>query len=373
MAVFASKEYFTPGWSVPAPRLSLSERTREANEDERQAIARQLWFTEALHKGLPCIIILSTLTVDCGAIAMPCYHPVTGYRTRAGRSETGAWPVVFSQSQGYKDLPVVMKCGQCIGCRLDKSREWAIRCVNESSLYQNNCFITLTYNDYHVDKLHSLVPRDYVLFMKRLRKAHGPNIRFFHCGEYGEKFQRPHHHACLFNFNFSDRKLWKIRSGVRLYTSEELSRLWTDPETERCFGYSTIGDVTFESAAYVARYVTKKITGKKSDAHYGDRRPEYVTMSRNPGIGDAWIRKYIDDVYPEDQVVARDNIICKPPRFYDNVLDDLDTDTLSHVKAMRRKHAKEHQLEYDRRLVKEQVKLKKFEKLLRSYESELQV
>ena len=100
-------------------------------------------------------------------------------------------------------------------------------------------------------------------------------VRFFHCGEYGELLYRPHYHACLFGFDFSDKVLWSTRGGVRLYRSKILEKLWT-------FGFSTIGDVTFESAAYVARYCTKKITGDKADEHYNGRSPEYVTMSRPP-------------------------------------------------------------------------------------------
>ena len=77
---------------------------------------------------------------------MACYHPITAYRSKAGRDpKTGKWPVVFNVSQGYSDMPVTVACNQCIGCRLERSRQWAIRCVHEASLHPINCFITLTY------------------------------------------------------------------------------------------------------------------------------------------------------------------------------------------------------------------------------------
>ena len=188
---------------------------------------------------------------------------------------TGKRSIVFSPNQGYRDLPLEIPCGQCIGCRLERSRQWAIRISHEASLHEHNSFITLTYNNENLPKDLSLDVTHFQKFLKRLR-AHTedpdsdlyPNIlsqskkpRFFHCGEYGEKFARPHYHACMFDLDFADQKHWKTINGNKHYTSETLEKIWP-------FGFSTIGDVTFESAAYVARYVTKKITGKNALHHY---------------------------------------------------------------------------------------------------------
>ena len=156
--------------------------------------------------------------------------------------------------------------------------------------------------------------------MKRLRKKRAPKpIRFFHCGEYGEKTNRPHYHAILFNCDFPDKKLWKIQNENRLYTSDELQEIWP-------FGFSTIGDATFSSAAYVARYVLKKITGEMAENHYEyinpetgeitSRKPEYTTMSRRPGIGTSWLKKWETDIYPDDFVVINGKKM-HPPKFYD--------------------------------------------------------
>lgn len=239
---------------------------------------------------------------------MACIHPLKGYRgLHIGKS--GKRPIVFNPSQGFRDLPVSVPCGQCRFCRLEKSRQWAIRCAHEASLNVANSFITLTYSNAHLPPDGSLNLRHFQLFMKRLRKRLGP-VRFFHCGEYGALNLRPHYHACLFGLEFEDKILHKIdkKTKIPLYKSEILSELWP-------FGFSTIGDVTFESAAYCARYITKKITGPPAEAHYQNidqetgeihqLKPEYTTMSRRPGIGRAWFDKYKSDLYPDDFIILR--------------------------------------------------------------------
>lgn len=273
---------------------------------------------------------------------MPCFTPLKGYRSHT-KSENGKYPVVFNLKDGYLDKPVTLPCGQCIGCRLERSRQWAIRCVHEASLWEQNCFITLTFNDQHAPLDGSLDVRDFQLFMKRLRKKFGANIRFYHCGEYGTKYGRPHYHACLFNFDFQDKTLWKVINGQRLYRSAALEELWP-------FGYSSVGTVTFESAAYVARYIMKKITGEQADSHY-ERvdsdgvvtylKPEYTTMSRRPGIASAWFEKYKTDVYPGDFVVLK-NKKMKPPRYYDNIMELKYPSEIKRIKSKRVLDSKKH-------------------------------
>ncbi|HGJ5877695.1 MAG TPA: hypothetical protein ACHBZ9_01075 [Arsenophonus nasoniae] len=297
---------------------------------------------------------------------MSCYKPITGYRSKAGRNENGAWPIVFSSDKGYLDMPVEVPCGQCIGCRLERSRQWAVRCMHEASLHEDNCFITLTYDEEHLDDHASLNKRDFQLFMKRLRKRFGEGIRYFHCGEYGELLQRPHYHACLFNFDFPDKTLWTVRNGVRLYRSEALEELWP-------FGYSSIGSVTFDSAAYVARYITKKITGDNADEYYQGREPEYITMSRKPGIGAKWLEKYTEDVYPLDKVVLQTSKgakLAKPPRYYDKIYDLSNPSEFERIRAKRVRKASVHSEDntYERLAVREKVHQLRSKQLIRSYE-----
>ena len=299
---------------------------------------------------------------------MPCYHPLEGFRSRE-RNPSGKHNIVFNINQGYRDLPVTVPCGQCIGCRLERSRQWAIRCVHEAQLYKRNCFITLTFSDEHLPSDNSLDVDHFQKFMKRLRKKFGPNIRYFHCGEYGENFGRPHYHACLFNHDFKDKIHWKTVNDQKLFVSKTLEELWP-------FGFSTIGDVTFESAAYVARYVTKKVTGEKAIHHYNDinyetgeilqeRKPEYVTMSRRPGIGKPWLEKFKTDVF-QDSVVLRGKEL-RPPKFYISQIEQTDPDVYKKIKNKRLRAGKEnaHNNTRDRLDVRETIQLEKLKQLKR--------
>lgn len=267
---------------------------------------------------------------------MPCYFPLTGWRGRQGA-------IVFKRQSALDPTrPMRLPCGQCAGCRLEKSRQWAVRCVHEASQWEYNCFLTLTYRTEDLPKSMSLEPEHMTKFWKRLRKKYGQSIRYFYCGEYGERSGRPHYHACVFNHAFSDQTLWKADtgSGSPLYRSAELERLWP-------YGFSTIGQVTFESAAYVARYVMKKRTGDASKDYYSyvdsdgvvhDRLPEFVRMSRRPGIGAGWIKRYRGDVYPGDFVILGGHKF-RPPRFYDEQLEE---EVLKDIKKKRVSNAEKH-------------------------------
>lgn len=255
-------------------------------------------------------------------------------------------------------------CGQCIGCRLDRSRAWAVRCVHESSLYENNCFVTLTYSDQHLPENNSLDKTHMVKFMKRLRKKYpDQKIRFFQCGEYGEELQRPHHHLLLFNFDFPDKAHFTSRNGTALFLSKDLSELWP-------FGMHTIGDITFDSACYTARYILKKITGDKAEDHYHGRTPEYITMSRNPGIGKTWYDAFNQDIYSHDHCVVHDNFICRPPKYYDRMYDQQQPQLFKSLKTARKSRAKSSgENTADRLAVKHQIQQIKQKKVGRSYES----
>ena len=288
------------------------------------------------------------------------------YRSRLGRDkDTGKWPLVTDSVRGYIDLPVSVPCGQCVGCRIDRSRQWAIRCIHEAQMHKRNCFITLTFNDENLAKNVSLNKLDFVHFMMRLRKHNGSGIRFFHCGEYGSLNFRPHHHAIIFNYDFEDKVLWQKKNQVSLFRSEHLEELWP-------YGFCTIGDVTYESAAYVARYIMKKVTGDSAADHYQGRVPEYITMSRRPGVASDWIKKFYNDVYPHDYVVIRDGIRCLPPRYYDDIYDNFCDDkqvSLKKIKDERKKRANEHV--YDNSRMRLEVRERTLEAKLQRYQREL--
>ena len=332
---------------------------------------------------------------------MTCYSPLKGWKD----DWTGG---ITFRRDGTKEAMEVA-CGQCIGCRLDRSRMWATRIVHESSLHEytgGNCFVTLTYRDerhcdeeqlrngYHVPWDWSLDKRHFTKFMKRLRKHFAPQkIRYYQCGEYGRKCRhgfdlslvkcpscrlgRPHHHAILFNCSFSDLVSYRSDNGVLRYTSPTLERIWK-------YGFVDVGEVTFESAAYVARYILKKITGHKAEDHYitvlpdGTMmllEPEYVTMSRGGicevcrrrdcknapgGIGKKWFDKFGDDVFPADIVpVPGKGVFRKVPRYYEELFRIASPLTLEEIKRVRRKFKEEHIEEYSAERLETKFKVKK--------------
>lgn len=301
---------------------------------------------------------------------MPCYHPLKGYRAKEP-GPSGKRSLVFDRRLGHPALPPVqVPCGQCIGCRLERSRQWALRCVHEASLHEDNCFLTLTYDNDHLPPDGSVNVRHFQTFMKRLRKRFGSGVRYFHCGEYGDLNNRPHYHALLFNFDFEDKKLWKVQNENRLFTSSALSELWP-------VGFSSVGSATFQSAAYVARYVLKKRYGQNSKEHYQwtdpetgevhQRRPEYVTMSRRPGIGTGWYNKYKSEVYPSDFIIMN-GVKMKPPKFYDGKLEAEDPAEKRRLKFAREREAKPFAANNtpDRLKVREKVQAARLELLPRN-------
>lgn len=247
----------------------------------------------------------------------------------------GKRKLFFSASNGNVASPVDLPCGQCIGCRLERSRDWATRIMHEASLHDRSSFITLTYEDLHLPKCGTLVKKHVQDFLKRFRKIH--SCRFFGCGEYGDRNGRPHYHLCIFGWDFPDRVFFKRENGYNLYISPELSKYWT-------FGNNIVGNLTFESAAYVARYCLKKVTGPSAQAYYervdpgtGEITaitPEYCHMSLKPGIGARWFERWQSDCYPSDEVIVRGHS-CGTPRFYDKLLEKVDPVLYKQVKDRR--------------------------------------
>ncbi|AXH76628.1 MAG: replication initiator protein [Microviridae sp.] len=288
---------------------------------------------------------------------MPCYHPLTGYYSRVvGKS--GKRQITFQRSLSLSGAALRVPCGRCAGCRLEKSRQWAMRILHEKRLHKESCFVTLTYDDAHLPPFGTLVKRDLSLFMKRLRNECGSGVRFYGCGEYGDLNKRPHYHVILFNYSPSDKLFYKnAKRGEPLYNSASLSAIWGA-------GFVVIGDVTFDSAAYVARYVMKKRDGKL--AHTYDvvdgngeifrREPEFSLMSRRPGIGLGWFAKYGRETYAHDSVVINGKLV-RPPRYYDGKYELENPQHSAKIKKMRKRkaHLQFRDNLVDRRRVKERV------------------
>lgn len=293
---------------------------------------------------------------------MPCYRPLKAWHSQHV-NPSGRRSLTFKRRDAYDVLsPIEIACGQCVGCRLERSRQWAIRCVHEASLYDDNCFITLTYSDDHLPVDGSLNVEHFQKFMKRLRKRFPERkIRFFHCGEYGEENGRPHYHACIFNLDFEDKVHFKTDNGNRLYTSETLQTLWP-------FGFCPIGDLTFASAAYVARYIMKKVTGDDADQHYQGKKPEYVTMSRRPGIAKGWLEKYKTDIYPNDYVVVNGKKVGVP-KYYDSLLEESELKALKTERKYKSYKYKDNNT-LRRLFDRETVKLSQIKLLKRNFEND---
>lgn len=253
-------------------------------------------------------------------------------------------------------------CGQCIGCRIDKTQAWAVRMYHESQLHDDNCFITLTYNDDNQPLHNSLNKSDFQNFLKRFRERIKPiRIRFFHCGEYGETTDRPHYHAIIFGYAFPDRKHYKTRKDYHVYRSELLEELWP-------YGFSEITDFTPTTAAYVAGYITKKISGPTQAEFYSwidpimhtkhERLPPYATMSNRPGIGALWYQKFGKEVFPDDFVIM-DGRKVAPPLYYLEKLKEADPDTYNALKTKRKDASRKDKANntHQRLAVREQVKI----------------
>lgn len=300
---------------------------------------------------------------------MSCYYPLQAYF--GALRQNGKRHIVFKPEEREFGSPFSLPCGRCIGCRLERSRQWAIRIMHEAKLYHHNSYLTLTYRDSSLPDCGSLRLEHFQLFMARFRKkyrselfkklypeyARDNGIRFFHCGEYAPESRRPHYHACIFNADFPDRKFLKMnKSGeYKIYTSDILDAIWTH-------GHCFIGDVSFDSAAYVARYIVDKVTGDRAFEHYLDKdsgvmlKPEYTTMSK--GVGKKWFLNYCDDVYPSDEVIVKGKAV-PPPKYYDQLMDKLDSDLMANLKAKREMKAMKNSALYTREeLIKaESVKL----------------
>lgn len=268
---------------------------------------------------------------------MSCVAPIDAWLTDEGIS--------FKPPKGnlISGDPLKLPCRKCISCKMSRAREWAVRCMHEKQMNMETMFITLTYNDEHLPKNEGLNHEHFQLFMKRYRKQIYPKkIKFYMCGEYGENFGRPHYHALIFGHRFNDLEIFNHRD--KLYTSNKLEKLWGK-------GFCTIGNVTFESAAYVARYIMKKISGDQADLHYKkcdpytgellDIEPEYNRMSNRPAIGASWFDEYGSDIH--DGTLHLDGKGIPIPTYYLRLLKRENPKTYEKLMIERRKKAKENQ------------------------------
>lgn len=320
---------------------------------------------------------------------MPCYHPLQAFKYFDKKHSVSGNPLV--RVYGSRLPPVdadrvfhagrgeyfMVPCGQCIGCRLERSRQWANRCMLELEYHDSAYFVTLTYDDDHVPVAYytdddtgeafpaqTLCRRDVQLFLKRLRKRFGSGIRYFGCGEYGPETLRPHYHLILFGLKLDDLvPFGKSEQGFQYYLSSSMVELWShrkaparwgavnclSADADQFFdpiGHVMVAEVSWETCAYVARYCTDKLTGAQAD--YYDRFnlvPPFSMMSTHPGIAKQW---YIDhpDVYDYQYICVSTptgGLKFKPPRYFDKLYDVDEPEQLSVLKESRKRMALEAQ------------------------------
>lgn len=278
---------------------------------------------------------------------MSCYHPlkaIVNGETANGKKNlkilSSGWLAEYQARNGHPfpaEHLVTLPCGQCVGCRLEHSRQWANRCMLELKDHKSAYFVTLTYDNDHVPVSYyadpntgealealSLSKRDWQLFMKRLRKAHpSPPLRFFMAGEYGSTTFRPHYHAIIFGLELNDLVPYKRSEiGYQYYTSETLQKVWSVDGVP--IGYVVVGEVTWETCAYTARYVMKKLNGDLSEFYkFHNIEPEFTLMSRRPGIA----RNYYEthpEIYETEKInlaTEKGGISFRPPRYFDKLFD----------------------------------------------------
>lgn len=295
---------------------------------------------------------------------MSKFEKPKGYRLTGCTSPSKAWLskelnrngnrfLVFSSEKAlFPKQPIFIPCRQCMGCRMSRSVDWAIRSELERKGHDASCFLTLTYDAEHLPESGSLVKADHQLFIRKLRKEIAPvKVRFMMCGEYGPLRERPHFHFCLYGYDFPDRVPIDLGSnGDVLYRSDLLDRVWGK-------GLAKIGSLTFQSSAYVARYILKKQLGKYASAvdpetgltpyqrrtesgEVVDLLPEYSQVSNRPGLGFEWFSKFYSEVFPKGTVVVNGRELPAPAYFL-RKLEDFDPDLFAQVKKDRQAFAAE--------------------------------
>ncbi len=239
---------------------------------------------------------------------MQCIRPIlAGYSHDLNKSGDG-YGITFSSKNINKELVgFSLPCRKCLPCRLNQAREKAIRCYHESKMHDDNIFLTLTYDEEHLESP-KLIYKHWQDFAKKLRhECPEKKIPMMVTGEYGDLRKRPHWHALIFNYRPSDEKFkYTTDRGDRVSTSSTLEKLWQRGNIE-------FGDVTIDSANYVARYAAKKLVHGNDQDH--DFHPIHRTSSKN-AIGKSWIERNYRHTFENGFVLLPNNSKCKIPRYY---------------------------------------------------------
>lgn len=311
---------------------------------------------------------------------MTCYHPIKAFIVEDnGHEKKYHFEPCTTERIVYKGQAIskhiMIPCGKCIGCQCDRSREWANRIMLELKYCEKACFITLTYNDDYVPTSEYVTDDGEILesktlrkeqlqkFFKRLRKQIAPTkVRYFACGEYGSQHQRPHYHVILFGYDFPDKEIMATtKEGYIQWRSPLLERIWTDPVTHESLGYSMICEVNWNTAAYVSRYCLKK-SDRKHNIYYQafNVEPEFLTMSRRPGIGRQYYDEHKEELYITQKITLANNnggFTASLPKYYDRLYESEHPDEMKEIKERRMDAAKSA---LDQKLMQTNLKLAQY-------------
>lgn len=265
---------------------------------------------------------------------MPCYHPLTLYKSRDLLSGTNIDRSLTTDSaKGIPSSAVLVPCGQCIGCRISHARMWALRAQHEAHCHLYNWFVTLTYDNEKLanDQMNRSITLnrvDFPSFVRELRRRLKTPIRYLHCGEYGETTFRPHHHAILFGPELPDLYVWYTQP-YKYYRSPLVESCWP-------WGNVLIAGATPETMLYTAKYVLKAVKGDAANDYYRGRMPPHLTMSRRPGLGQKFFLKYHSDFLNHDKFITERGLTIKTPRYYDNLADTINPYRQEEIRDSRR-------------------------------------
>lgn len=301
---------------------------------------------------------------------MACYHPMAAWQKADGTViihgdiRDTDWKhnpksLLAKGINPITDKQLVIPCGQCVGCRLEYSRQWADRCYLEAKMHQHNYWLTLTYDEDSIKsllkrsvrrdtgeivKVPMLNKRHLVGFIKRLRehwkrKYNIEGIKYYGCGEYGTLNHRPHYHISIFGLDIPDLDLWYTRDGFPTFKSEEINRIWG-------MGRVTINRNTWQTSAYTARYMLKKLKGREAKEAYEEAgvEPEFAICSRKPGIGRSYYEAHKEEIYANDGITflkAKGGATTrKPPRYFDRLYQAENPEKFQEYQEARQKIAK---------------------------------
>lgn len=255
-----------------------------------------------------------------------------------------------------KDAYIRISCGNCAECRLKYSKDWSTRMLCEAATYNfENCyFLTLTYDNnnlrFGATGNPTVCKKDIQDFMNSIRdnqlyQFKHTGVRYYGATEYGDITERPHCHVILFNCKVpSDGLQYYMTNKFNqpIYKGLYFEKYWP-------YGFVTVGSLTFESCAYVARYCMKKHKGKDKSFYLENSiEAEDSTKSNRPGIGRYWFDDHFEDIYLNENGQVVDSIYFPPsafldskakrlsvPSYFDDLLEELAPDVYCKVKANR--------------------------------------